>query len=188
MSERLLLATVLSAALGVCGCMSPGQPQAERKTDGPSGKHTFTTANQDLAGSPEATVERELNRLRDKERQQTAYVGELRQSLKTDVERMREEEQKLQQVQRQIAEYETAAKRYQAPAPNGEEVLYQGDTMLMQKETAGGPVRYNAAPAAASARAPRMQQMPGQMAAQPLPQMQASPLPVQPAVHPALQQ
>lgn len=71
--------------------------------------------------SPEASMQRDLARLRERERQQAKAVGEMRNALNQGQDIVTKEEQNLRDLQGQISKYEMAMRRYENVVPEAEQ-------------------------------------------------------------------
>ncbi len=122
-SFRLAMAGLLPiVALGVTGCLGGGDSGGGGRTarfgGGSKDKQTASatprtpTAKELNATTPEASVQRELEKLKAQEKQQAKYVNEMRDALAKDSTAIQREENKLRDIRTQVEQFESAQQRY----------------------------------------------------------------------------
>ena len=119
---------LLSAALVVVGCGDAGGGRSASSRAGKSRNTASKGAGKqgDLDNlSPEMSMQRDLERLREREKSQAKVVKEMRGALSQGEGVVEKEEQKLTEIRGQIAEYDNTMRRYGtasagAPARGGD--------------------------------------------------------------------
>ncbi|MCC8191376.1 MAG: hypothetical protein LIP77_12210, partial [Planctomycetes bacterium] len=125
---------VITLALAAGGCSGGGRKRGSRSSkkppkNGPQ-NHRASADLDDL--SPEASLKRDLARLREREQQQARVVEEMRGALVQGEDVVIKEEQKLHQIRAQIASFDSDLRRYEmasarrSPAPAASRAGYDG--------------------------------------------------------------
>lgn len=119
-----LVLGVAALSLTVAGCMMGGSPDGDTAKKGifnlrepkmaKRDKGDARDGDDDIAGlSPEGSMHRDLLQLREREARQVETVENMRIALNQGEDDVRREEERLQEIRRQIERYDSAMRRYE---------------------------------------------------------------------------
>lgn len=167
------ISTVLSLSLAASGCGLGGgggrtaSNAGSKKNKAMAGRNVKKDSRKtsgDLAGmTPETSMKRDMDELREKERKQAKMVEEMRKDLAKGEDIVDKEEQKLVAIRQQIQEYGSAVRRFEMASAKGgprqnrsqsESEEYLAPASMYAEDNRGGK-EHTFAPASYSQPAPR---------------------------------